>query len=646
MDSTKPSSSAQKNSFTNYFPPIKDVATRAAAYSASSLLMGRINPVALVISTFNAATVSFASQFVQEEENHLKKMIIGVVSLAAATLIVAQAAPALAMHADLALTQDFVYKLGLFNVFGEAILFLVPYIASWDAPKLPASPKELKDLTEKNLLHMRNHFENFKKMTPEVFAAFVEKLQDLKQEDLLPKPPKTLEDIKKLDAFGVRYAYEYLDDHMEDEIVSLDEEAPLWEALYTRFIEEGLPLPVDDFDRHSKKTLLHIRDNFENYKMNTSVFNEFANRLAKLQQEDLFPKPPKAVEDIQKLDAFSVRCVYEDSDSTMLSEITRIKKSEDQAPLWDALYTRFFEQKLPLRVDDVENLTEKMLRHIHANFQDFTAMDHAAFEELVDELENLDKALAPKAPATIEDIQKLDAYALRYANVFPDSMTAKFGKTPENNPLYEALHLCFFQHDLPLPNRDTIANINAEKRPYYRIKIDPKPSIEDIEAFSANQLSWLYCHFATDGDFKAYSLEEQVKINALFLKKFNRYFYYARASTEEIKTLSDSAAKSLFDHFSSHPDGIYQFIRYFTMAEKEAFNERFKTVEGYKDALHTIYTPLKLLDIQKLKDGSNWYTYFRKNPEQWAKLDKPCQEAFNHVFTTGTYKYTPIAITY
>jgi hypothetical protein len=127
---------------------------------------------------------------------------------------------------------------------------------------------------------------------------------------------------------------------------------------------------------------------------------------------------------------------------------------------------------------------------------------------------------------------------------------------------------------------------------------------------------------------------------------FKRYFYYSPTSTEEIKTLSDGAAKSLYDHFSGRPEDIHEFIRYFTMAEKEAFNERFKTVEGYKDSLHTIYTPLKLEDIQNLEHGSNWHPYFRTNPEQWAKLDKPCQEAFNHVFTTGTYKYTPIAITH
>ncbi|WP_420421215.1 hypothetical protein [Simkania sp.] len=653
MESATPSSSSQKNSITNYFPPIKELAIRTATYGASSLLMGRANPVALTVSVFNAVTVSFATQFVTEDDQAVKKVIVAMVSLAAATFVATKAIPALAGRAALALTQDVVFKLALFNALGEAILFSVPYIANWDAPKLPAFPKDLDDLSEKNLLHMRHHFENFKAMTPVVFAAFVKKLETLDQEDLFPKVPKTVEDIQQLDAFGVRYAHAF-PEIMNAQIVALEHELdfesdtdqkPLWEALYTRFIEQDLLLPLDDFDRHSKKTLLHIRFNFEDYRsMDSHTFEDFDGALEKLRQKDLYPKPPKTLEDIQKLDAFSVRYVFENLEDDMDQGILAIKPKKDQEPLWEALFDRFIEQKVPFKDGDFENMPKKHLLHIRNHFQDFAAMDRGAFLDLVHCLDPyIDEGVFPKPPQTLEDIRQLDAFAVRYANCYPGEMNSEIDLLEEPAPLYNGLHLRYFEHDLPLPGELTVRRIIDGERRFPSLKLDLRPSIEEVTEFSKNQFEWFFCYMRTSTDFEKYSLEEQVKLNELFLDRFNWRFFYLPKDIEEIRTLSDAPAKKLFDRFSTN---IHEFIRHFTMAQKNAFNERFKTVEGYKEPLHTIYTPIKLEEIQKLEHGSSWHPYFVNNPEQWARLDKECQEAFNKVFTEGRYRYSPIAVTH
>ena len=118
MDSVKPDSTAAKSSFTNYFPPIKDVAIRAAAYGATSLLLGRVDPIALSISTLNAVTVSFASQFSKEDDKALKKAIIAVISLFATTFIAVKVAPALVGRVAFTFTQEVALKLACFNALG------------------------------------------------------------------------------------------------------------------------------------------------------------------------------------------------------------------------------------------------------------------------------------------------------------------------------------------------------------------------------------------------------------------------------------------------------------------------------------------------------------------------------------------------
>lgn len=252
MENPDISSSTQKSSLTNYFPPVKELGIRALTYGATSLLMGRINPVSLSISTFNAITVSFATKFTSEDDKALKKIVITVLSLAAATFVATKAAPALAARAAITITQDFVIKLAFFNMLGEAVLFSIPYLAKWNAPKLPESVEALEKLSEKNFLYMRNHFDNYAEMTPEVFAAFVSKLEEMKKEDILPKPPATLEEIQQLDTFAVRYAHTNPDE-MKDKIERAKDNRPLWEALHLRFYEQDLPLP-------GEKTIQEIYD--------------------------------------------------------------------------------------------------------------------------------------------------------------------------------------------------------------------------------------------------------------------------------------------------------------------------------------------------------------------------------------------------
>ena len=137
MNNPDISSTNQKNSITKYFPPLKDTGIRALTYGGTSLLLGRVNPVSLAISTFNAITVSFATQFTKEDATVLKKTLVKALALGVSALVMSKVAPALTARAAVSLTQDFVIKLAFFNALGEAVLFVIPYLASLSTLKLP-----------------------------------------------------------------------------------------------------------------------------------------------------------------------------------------------------------------------------------------------------------------------------------------------------------------------------------------------------------------------------------------------------------------------------------------------------------------------------------------------------------------------------
>ncbi|CCB88429.1 hypothetical protein [Simkania negevensis] len=436
MDSVKTDSSAAKSSFTNYFPPIKDVATRAAAYGATSLLLGRVDPVALSISTLNAVTVSFASQFSKEDDKALKKAIIAVISLFATTFIAVKVSPALVGRVAFAFTQDVALKLACFNALGEAVLFSLPYLAKWNAPKLPESVEELEKLTEKNFLYMRNHFEDYAAMSADVFTAFVTKLEEMKKEDILPKPPKSLEEIQQLDVFSVHFAHAFPD------------------------------------------------------KMNT--------------------------------------------------EISAMKS--DTKPLWEALHTRFFEQ------------------------------------------------------------------------------------------------------DLSLPRGDTIENVIKVNKGYYHIKIDPLPSLEQVQGFSINKLSWLYCQIGVKFEvFATYSINDQIALNKIFDEKFKSTWHYS-PTMANIADLSDESAKELHAYYDKIIKTANSRFICLPMDVKNALNERFTKLTPPLASFGTTYKIPDIEDFKKPQVATTWHKYFTNNPEEWAKVDKARQEAFNNLFKGK--KLAEIAITH
>ncbi|WP_420421213.1 hypothetical protein [Simkania sp.] len=622
---------AQKNSFTDYLPPAKELAIRTATYGATSLLLGRVNPVALTLSTLNAITVSFAEQFTQAEESDLKKVIISLASLAASTFVVTQVAPAIVEQATLAFTQDFGLQLAFLNALGEAVLFSIPYIANWDAPKLPESTTDLDKLTKKNLLHMRNHFGDFKAMTPDVFNIFVGKLEALEQENLVPKQPKTIEDIKNLDAFEVRYIYDLVM-FVKDKTPELLNSVPFTEAYFTRFIEQGYLLPVHDFEIHTEKTLLLILDNFADYSpMARATFKSFVSKLEGLAKKDIFPKPPKTLDDIKKLDAFELH--YARYYPTKMN--TEIKKVDKQAPLWEALYLRFIEQKIPLPTSNLKRHTKETLLHMHDHFEDNKSINLGNFKNFVLHLKEHNISM-PTPPKTIDEIQQLDSFGVRYAHTFPEEMNAEIMKTEEWQSLLEVLNTRFYEEDLPLPNEDTIQKIRENKSGYYAIKIDSLPTFEEVQAFSINKLSWLYCQIGGQfGVFATYSINDQMELNKIFKEKFESTWHYS-PTMANIADLSDENAKELhayFQRIQAKKEG-HRFLC-LPMDVKNALNERFTKLA---EPLAPFGTTADIPELAKIKEqqASTWHNYLTNNFEEWAKVNKDRQVEFNNLFKANS----------
>lgn len=524
---------------TNYLPPLKELTFRTVTYGATSLLLGRVDPVVLFISTFNAVTVSFAAQFSKKEDKDLKKGIIALVSLAASTFIAVKAAPALVGRATLAFAQDIAWKLFLFNTIGETALFSLPYFAKWDAPKLPETVDDLDKLTEKNFLYMRNHFAGYAAMSTEVFLHFTDKLLKLEKPDLFPNPPETAQDIQNLDAFSIRLMHAH-PDYMNLKNAKIEITSPLWEALYLRFIDEGLTLPLDDFDKHTSKTLLHIRDNFEKYtSMDSKTFGSFVKKLETLGQEDIFPKPPKSVEEIEQLDPFAVR----------------------------------------------------------------------------------------------------------YAHAFPDEMNTEISAMKsDTKPLWEALHTRFFEQDLSLPRGDTIENVIKVNKGYYHIKIDPLPSLEQVQGFSINKLSWLYCQIGVKFEvFATYSINDQIALNKIFDEKFKSTWHYS-PTMANIADLSDESAKELDAYYSQIIAKENHRFLCLPMDVKNALNERLTKLTLRLASFGTTYKIPDIEDFKKPQVATTWHEYFTNNPAEWAKVDKARQEAFNNLFKGK--KLAEIAITH
>jgi len=224
-----------------FLPSLGDVAKRSVAYGASCILSGRLNPVSLTISTFNAIIVSFAKQrFTSDETSMQKELIVAVASLAASTLIVTAIGVPLVGRMSHAVNTGSILMLGGFNALGEAVLFVVTWMSS--GPKLPETVDELESLSESNLRYMRTHFDRYKEMSTEVFNAFIDKLDALEDESIFPKDPTTTEEIKELDTFAVFYIFDCYQTMTQDFDKQETHSRDLFEALHMRFYELDLAL--------------------------------------------------------------------------------------------------------------------------------------------------------------------------------------------------------------------------------------------------------------------------------------------------------------------------------------------------------------------------------------------------------------------
>ena len=292
---------------------------------------------------------------------------------------------------------------------------------------------------------------------------------------------------------------------------------------------------------------------------------------------------------------------------------------------------------LPEGKEDVEKLSDKQIRYIVANFDNYDQMNSEAYNAFNTRVVILE--LMPKVPASLEDVQKLSSFDVRYIfenySMFNDI---------EEEPVLQALHMRFFEKAFPFPEEKTIQSIKDTKEAYPVIDVKIPETVEGVKELKDNQLPWLFASMNQnykDGEgyrMSSRSLDVQAALYDAFRNSTatGSWHYTPHVNAENIEGISEETIKILFSYFDYSQKGVSneRFIC-LPMAVKNALNEKFQTIE--KGTLHLYYKFPTLEEIPG-KDSKIWNTYFTNNPEQWAKVGEKEKAAFNELFlSTGHF---------
>ena len=309
--------------------------------------------------------------------------------------------------------------------------------------------------------------------------------------------------------------------------------------------------------------------------------------------------------------------------------------------IWDRLTIN---PTLPETFEDVENLSDKEIAYIVANFDNFDNYGQISFDAY-DALEARvdDLGLNPKSPTSPEEVQNLSSFELRYT--FESYFTfhnIEDDKTLEE-PVLLALHKRFFEKAFPFPQRKTIDSIKKDKEAYPVIDVKIPETVEGVKALKDNQLAWLFASMnqnRKNGDgytMSSRSLDVQAALYDVLShsEATAGQHYIPVPTTENIEGISDETIKALYSYFDNRQEKVSNYkFKCLTMTVKNALNKKFVDIE--KDPLYLFYV---LPTAQKIptKTPNIWHLYFKNNPEQWLQVGEHEKAAFNNLFTENNF---------
>ncbi|MCB1068234.1 MAG: hypothetical protein KDK56_08615, partial [Simkania sp.] len=136
---------------------------------------------------------------------------------------------------------------------------------------------------------------------------------------------------------------------------------------------------------------------------------------------------------------------------------------------------------------------------------------------------------------------------------------------------------------------------------------------------------------------------DQIALNKIFDEKFKSTWHYS-PTMANIADLSDESAKELHAYYDKIIKTANSRFICLPMDVKNALNERFTKLTPPLASFGTTYKIPDIEDFKKPQVATTWHKYFTNNPEEWAKVDKARQEAFNNLFKGK--KLAEIAITH
>jgi len=297
---------------------------------------------------------------------------------------------------------------------------------------------------------------------------------------------------------------------------------------------------------------------------------------------------------------------------------------------------KFSGPKLPETTEELEDFSKEQLLHIRHNFDSYKTMTAEVFAAFVIKLQQLeDASLLPKPPESVKEVETLDSFTVFYIFHHYDTMTDGFERVEDvkESDLYQALHLRFYQEDLPFPKGETIQSIKEAKEDFPEIQLELPKTAQDFEKLSKSRLAWLYVSLHGSGDFGKLPMNVQVALNTLFMEHFN-WSFWLEPTVENLQDVTQLTWEGLYKEYQEYRD-VFAACK---PEVKKALNEGFVAHVAEAKALATeLEIPEEIAEIDD-EDISNWSTYFLNNPEQWEKLGGPQKEAFKKLFTENDYE--------
>ena len=387
------------------------------------------------------------------------------------------------------------------------------------------------------------------------------------------------------------------------------------------------PKEVNEF---SGLNIQYMHEHFEDYQsMSLEVRRAFEDRLCKM---EMLPSMPQSVEEVGKLELFAITYIrnhFEDFQGMTPEVRAAFEKRLQKMKLFPSM---------PKTLNEIQQLDFFMAFYIKTQFKSFLGMSsemRGGFDQKLEEME-----LLPEVPESVEDIDSLGLFDVIYIfENYREFLSVKHENASSRlvivkdmeEPVLRALHLRFFNADLPFPEKRTVKTIKDQGEEFPLIYEKPPQTVEAVEALKENQLSWVFGSMAQNGensvDYKMSSLtlDVQAALYAAFRDTLpDGLDFIPHPTVINVTPISPQTAEILCDYYK---EGLDKFVC-LPMDLKTALNEKFDHAQV--DSLPMTYDP-KSGRIQD-KDAEVWRRYFVNNNNEWFACGPDYRSQFNRYF--------------